>query len=248
MKKKRRVLRRLLWGVGAVILLALGATFAWTQIGVMPAEDAPLAAARADPAITMDDAAEGIVLSPADGDSDVGLVFIPGAKVDPWAYVPLLQDVAADGVTVVIARPWLNLAFFDLRGMDAFTSAAPGIDEWGVGGHSLGGVRACQLAEDAEALILFASYCATDLSETDLPVLSLAGTEDRLSTPAKIGDARHLLPDDAVMVEIDGASHASFGAYGAQPGDGEPAISDEEMRRALTDKIVAFMAELEAER
>lgn len=248
MKKKRRVLRRLLWGVVVVIVLAVAATFAWTQIGVMPAEEAPVAEARADPAITIDDVAEGIVLSPADGRSDVGLVFIPGAKVDPWAYVPLLQDVAAGGVTVVITRPWLNLAFFDLRGLDAFTSAAPEIDRWGVGGHSLGGVRACQLAQDADALILFASYCAVDLSETDLPVLSLAGSEDGLSTPAKIADARHLLPDDAVMVEIDGASHASFGAYGPQSGDGEPAISDQDMRAELTERIIPFAQERTTER
>jgi len=245
-KKKRRVLRWVLWGVVVVIVVALGATFAWTQIGVMPAEDAPLAEARADPAITIDDASEGLALPPADGESGLGLVCSAGAERAPWPYVPLRQDGAADGVTVVIARPWLNLAFFDLRGMDAFPSAAGGIDEWAVGGHSLGGVRACQLADDADALILFAAYCATDLSDTDLPVLSLAGTEDGLSTPAKIADARHLLPDDAVMVEIDGASHASFGAYGLQPGDGEPTVSDEDMRRELTDQIIAFAAELEA--
>lgn len=231
-----------------VLVLAVGGMLAWTQVGVMPAEDAPLAEARANPAITIDDAPEGIVLSPADADSGprTGLVFIPGAKVDPWAYVPLLQDVAASGVTVVITRPWLNLAFFDPRGLDAFTSAAPGVDEWGVGGHSLGGVRACQLAEDADALILFASYCATDLSETDLRVLSLAGSEDGLSTPTKIADARHLLPATAELVEIDGASHASFGSYGPQAGDGERALSDAEVRGIVTGEITAFVRALDS--
>lgn len=86
-----------------------------------------------------------------------------------------------------------------------------------MGGHSLGGVRACQLAADADALVLFGSYCATDLSKSDLAVLSLAGSEDGLSTPEKIDDARDQLPADAEMIEIEGASHASFGDYGAQP-------------------------------
>ncbi|MFE6997692.1 alpha/beta hydrolase [Microbacterium sp. NPDC057659] len=238
-KRRRRVLRWVLWSLLGLVVLVVGGTVIWSQVGVMQAEPEPLAAAEANPALTIDDdAAAGIVLAPADGGSEVGLVFIPGAKVQPEAYISKLQDLAAeDGITVVITRPWLNLAFFDLRGLDAFTSAAPGIDTWMVGGHSLGGVRSCQLAPDADALVLFGSYCANDLSDSDLPALSLSGSEDGLSTPQKIADARHLLPEDAEMVEIDGASHASFGDYGPQDGDGTPTISDEDMRRQLAEPI-----------
>jgi pimeloyl-ACP methyl ester carboxylesterase len=143
---------------------------------------------------------------------------------------------------VVITRPWLNLAFFDPRPLDSFTSAAPDIDVWAVGGHSLGGVRACQLAADADALVLFGSYCATDLSDCGLAVLSIAGSEDGLSTPAKVADARGELPADAEMVEIAGASHASFGDYGPQDGDGTPTISDEEMHRSVTELLAEFLA------
>lgn len=231
----------MLWGLVAALVLAVVGTFAWTQIGVMAAEKGPLADAQANPNITIDDAPEGIVLAPADGDSDTGLVFVPGAKVDPRAYAAILQGTAEAGTTVVITRPSLNLAFFDLRGLDAFTSAAPEIDEWSVGGHSLGGVRACQLAEGADALVLFASYCSTDLADTDLDVLSLAGSEDGLSTPAKIADARHLLPAGAELIQIDGASHSSFGDYGPQSGDGTPTISDDEMHETVTELVVSFL-------
>ncbi|WP_417510734.1 alpha/beta hydrolase [Microbacterium sp.] len=247
MKKKRRLLRWILLSIVLVVIIAVVGTLAWTQIGVMQAEPEPLAEAKANPAIAITDAPEGIVLAPLEGVSDTGLVFIPGAKVDPWAYVAILQHVAAAGTTVVITRPWLNLAFFDLRGMDSFTAAAPDVENWSVGGHSLGGVRACQLAEDADALVLFASYCASDLSDSGLDVLSLAGTEDGLSTPTKIADARHRLPDDALLVEIDGASHASFGDYGPQPGDGTPTISVEEMRRVVTEQLVPIVTLLDAE-
>lgn len=231
-----------MWGLVILLVLTVGGVVAWSQIGVMGAEPEPLADVRANSAITVDDAEQGIVLSPADGDSDVGLIFIPGAKVDPWAYAAILQGLAEDGVTVVITRPWLNLAFFDPRGLDSFTSAAPEVDVWGVGGHSLGGVRACQLAADAEALVLFGSYCANDLSSSDLPVLSLAGSEDGLSTPEKIAAARDQLPADAEMVEIPGASHASFGDYGPQAGDGTPTISRASMRAEVTELLDAFVA------
>ncbi|PRA79497.1 alpha/beta hydrolase [Microbacterium sp. MYb66] len=243
-KRGRRVWRGILWGLVVVVVLAVGGVLAWSQIGVMAAEPEPLAAVRENPAITVTDAEQGIVLAPADGESDLGLVFIPGAKVDPWAYAAILQGLAEDGVTVVITRPWLNLAFFDPRGLDAFTSAAPDVDVWGVGGHSLGGVRACQLAEDADALVLFASYCANDLSASGLPVLSLSGSEDGLSTPEKIADTRDLLPADAEMVEIEGASHASFGDYGPQAGDGTPTISPEDMHDEVTDLAGGFLEPL----
>lgn len=243
-KRGRRVLKFIVWGLVAILVLGVGGIVAWSQIGVMQAEPGPLADVEANSAITVEDAEQGIVLTPADGESDQGLVFVPGAKVDPWAYTPILQSLAEEGVTVVITRPWLNLAFFDLRGLDAFTSAAPDIDDWAVGGHSLGGVRACQLAADAEALVLFGSYCSNDVSESDLSVLSIAGSEDGLSTPAKIDAARDMLPTDAEMVEIEGAAHASFGDYGPQAGDGTPSISDEEMHAEVAALLASFFAEL----
>ncbi|WP_243232451.1 alpha/beta hydrolase [Microbacterium sp. CIAB417] len=237
----RKVVIGILWGLVALLVLGVVGILVWSQVGVMAAEPEPLAAVRENPDIVVEDAPEGIVLSPADGAGDVGLVFIPGAKVDPWAYAAILQGIVAeDDVTVVITRPWLNLAFFDPRGLDAFTSAAPEVDAWAVGGHSLGGVRACQLAPDAEALVLFASYCSSDISASDVPVLSLAGSKDGLSTPEKIADARHLLPADADLVEIAGASHASFGDYGPQPGDGNPTIQDEQMHAEATDLLGRF--------
>ncbi|WP_313355411.1 alpha/beta hydrolase [Microbacterium sp.] len=243
--RAKRILSRILLSLAALLVLTLGGTLVWTQVGVMSAEPGPLAHAEANPALTIESAPEGIVLSPADGDADVGLVFIPGAKVQPEGYIATLQDLAAeDGITVVITRPWLNLAFFDPRGLDAFTSAAPDVDSWMVSGHSLGGVRACQLAPDADALVLFASYCATDLSDYRMPVLSVSGSEDGLSTPQKVADARDLLPADARLVEIDGASHASFGAYGPQGGDGEPTVSDQAVRARITELIGTLAAEV----
>lgn len=244
----RRTLRAVSWVfvvLLGIVIVGVIALVVYSQVGVMAAETAPVDAVRADERIVVRDEDAGIVLSPAEGASDVGLVYIPGAKVDAWAYAAKMSGVVAeDGVTVVITKPSLNLAFFDLRPLSAFTDLAPDVDEWIVGGHSLGGVRACQLAGDADALALFASYCANDLSTTDLPVLSIGGSEDGLSTPQKIAAARHLLPGDAQLDEIDGASHSSFGDYGPQPGDGIPTISDEEMTARLTELVGGLAASL----
>jgi len=151
----------------------------------------------------------------------------------------------------VITEPTLNLAFFDTRPLSAFTADAPDVTEWYVGGHSLGGVRACQLAgagTDAAAdppvagVVLFGSYCANDLADTDLRVLSLVGERDGLSTPEKVADAAHLLPPSAETVMLPGANHAAFGDYGAQPGDNAATASDEETRDRITEAVAEFLA------
>lgn len=248
-KRKRRGLRILWWIlgiIGGLIVAAIVGIVIWSQVGVYQAEPEPLAAVKSDDRIVITDEDSGILMQPADGQSDIGLVFIPGGKVDPWAYAAKLSGVVAeDGVTVVITKPWLNLAFFDLRPLGSFTALASHIDTWIVGGHSLGGVRSCMLAPEAQGLLLFGSYCANDLSGWEEPVLSISGSEDGLSTPEKIGDARDLLPADARLVEIDGASHSSFGDYGAQAGDGTPTISDEEMTEQLTILIGELAASVD---
>ena len=242
----RRIGRIVLW-VAAVLALAVVVFLVWAHT-VFAGERPESLKAWTDSEITIRHAESSFVIEPADGGSDVGLVFIPGAKVDPWAYAAKLSRlVADDGVTVVITRPWLNLAFFDPRPLDTFTSLAPDVEAWAVGGHSLGGVRACQLAPDADALVLFASYCANDLTGSGLPVLSLAGSDDGLSTPQKIADAKGELPAGAEFVEIAGASHASFGDYGPQAGDGTPTISDADMTAALTDAIAPFRGDMPSE-
>lgn len=217
----------------------------WSQVGVMDAEAGPLASVREDDRIVVADTGGNVVMSPASGESTVGLVFIPGAKVQAEAYEAKLSGlVAEEGMTVVITRPWLNLAFFDPRPLSDFTSAAPDVAAWLVGGHSLGGVRACQLAPDADGLVLFGSYCANDLSDSGLPVLSISGAEDGLSTPEKIQDARGMLPADAAFVEIAGAAHASFGDYGPQAGDGTPAIDDADMTAEITASVAELLPRL----
>jgi len=182
---------------------------------------------------------EGILMHrAADADNPpVGLIFVPGARVDPYAYMFQLSGaVEQHGLTVLITKPTLNLAFFDTRTVDDFTSAAPNVERWFVGGHSLGGVRACLMTPDSgvEGLVLFGSYCANDLSDSGLRVLSIAGENDLLSDLDTIGAAAALLPADAEFVVIAGANHAAFGDYGPQSGDGEHTITTEQMRDELT--------------
>ncbi|KZX22174.1 alpha/beta hydrolase family protein [Rathayibacter tanaceti] len=233
----------MLAGVGGLLGLAVLGFLTWTSIVSGPDEEA-LARVRADPAIAVHRTANALVMTPTSPGSldGTGLVFVPGAKVEASSYEATLAPLVDAGATVVITRPILHLAFFDLRSLETFTDQAEGVDRWLVGGHSLGGVKACQWAEDPEVsgLVLLGSYCANDLSGSDLPVLSVSGSEDGLSTPAKVSAARGLLPASAAMVEIEGANHADFGWYGPQAGDGTATISREEADRRLTQALLGF--------
>jgi hypothetical protein len=235
--------RKSLLVVGAVILALLTGFVTYASIPMAP-EAKPLADTRADSTIHFSDTADGVVLTPASGATGTGLVFFAGARVDPAAYAYKLAGLADAGITVVIARPVLNFAILEWRPLSTFTGLAPGVSTWYVGGHSLGGVRACQYAKDdyrIAGLVLLGSYCAADLSKTSIPVVSIGGSRDGLSTPKKIQDNAHLLPGDTKFIEIEGADHASFDNYGAQPGDNPATVRDPLVRAQLVTAILTLV-------
>lgn len=145
-----------------MLALAVGGLLLWSGTGVMSAEPGPWEGVQHDPAIRVEQGDSAVVLHPAHPvGTQRGLVFYPGAKVEPEAWAARLSVVVAEeGMTVVIPDPWLHLALFDRRDVTAFTAEAPQVNDWFVGGHSMGGVRACRLAPESEGLLL-GSYCAT---------------------------------------------------------------------------------------
>jgi len=239
-RRPLRAIRRVLVVVVVVIALLALAFGVYANTVSLGERDKALEVWN-NPAIDVTVTDHSLVMTPTGAASGTGLVFIPGAKVEAGAYLYKLSGLVEEGgATVVITKPTLNLAFFDTRPLSTFEADAPEVESWLVGGHSLGGVRACQLADDAEVdgLVLFGSYCANDLSDTDLSVLSIAGSNDGLSTPEKIADARQNLPADATLIEIDGANHANFGDYGDQAGDGDSTVPSETVRGLIADLFV----------
>lgn len=176
-----------------------------------------------------------------------GLVFLPGARVDPQAYAPELRRVAQAGYLVVVLKEPFGFSIFDRDHTTTILENHPEIAHWAIGGHSLGGTVAASYADGdrrVEGLLLLASYPATRLERTDLRVTSVSGEADRLVTPADVAKSRANLPADTTFVVIPGASHASFGAYGAQPGDGTPTIdpvaAQEQVAAAAVDLLTVI--------
>ena len=174
-----------------------------------------------------------------------GFIFYPGGKVEYTAYIPLMQACAEQGILCVLVEMPFNLAVLDMNAADGIQEEYPQIEDWYIGGHSLGGSMAASYleknAEDYEGLILLGSYSTADLSETDLDVLSVYGSEDLVMNREKYNENKSNLPDDCTEIIIDGGCHAYFGMYGAQDGDGTPTITNEEQIRLTVENIVKMM-------
>ena len=174
-----------------------------------------------------------------------GFIFYPGGKVEYTAYIPLMQACAENGILCALVEMPFNLAVFDISAADGIQKEYPEIEDWYIGGHSLGGAMAASYlddhAADYEGLILLGSYSTTDLSNTDLTVLSMFGSADMVMNHEKYEGNKSNLPSNFTEFVIDGGCHAYFGMYGAQDGDGTPAITNEEQIRVTAENIVETM-------
>jgi hypothetical protein len=182
--------------------------------------------------------ARGTIVRPT-----TGLIFLPGARVDPQAYAPELRRVAEAGFLVVVLKEPFGFSIVDRGHAATVIENHPEVEHWVIGGHSLGGTVAASFAEDdrrVEGLLLLASYPSGRVERTDLRTTSVSGDQDRLVTPADVAKSKANLPADTAYVVIPGASHASFGDYGLQPGDGTPTADPV----AIQDQVVTATVNL----
>ena len=170
-----------------------------------------------------------------------GFIFYPGGKVEYTAYIPLMKALASEGLLCILVEMPFNLAVFDINAADGLQEMYPEIENWYIGGHSLGGsMAASYLSEHSDAfdgLILLGSYSTADLSDLDIDVISIYGSEDLVMNKEKYEANKINLPTDFEEMMIDGGSHAYFGIYGAQDGDGMPSIANEDQIYLTAEKI-----------
>ena len=174
-----------------------------------------------------------------------GFIFYPGGKVEYTAYEPLMNACKEQGILCVLVKMPFNLAVLDINAANGITEQFPHVENWYIGGHSLGGSMAAGfLAENLtefDGLILLGSYSTYDLSDAGVSVLSVYGSEDTVLNREKYNEYRVNLPDDFTEIVIDGGCHAYFGVYGPQDGDGTPEISNEEQISLTAEAISAFV-------
>lgn len=180
-------------------------------------------------------------------ESDTGIIFYPGAKVEYTAYAPVLNKLAKEtGVTCYLPHMTFNLAFFSSKKANSIMKENTNITSWYIAGHSLGGAMACNYLKDNgskfKGVILEASYSVYDLTKyTDLSSLLLKASNDKVLNNDKYEDRKKNLNDPKEVI-IEGGIHSYFGNYGIQKGDGTPTITKEEQWNQIVTAISDFIS------
>jgi len=179
-----------------------------------------------------------------------GFILYPGGLVDPRAYAPLMQAIAAEGYLAIIVSMPLDLAVLGSTRAGILMSRYPEIEKWALGGHSLGGVMACQFVRSSAAkisgLILLASYPSRRfrVDAMTFKTLSIFGTRDGLTKLSDIETSKQDLPAATQFVEIQGGNHSQFCSLSKKDnlyrGDSPAAISLAEQQQAILRAIVDF--------
>jgi len=239
MKNKRRIL---IWTISVTLAIAI-------MIGVCSiyvsdyyrADNTAIESFTVSHSVSPDENPDGIItFEPID--PIAGFIFYPGGKVEYTAYVPLMSALAEKGVLCILIPMPFNLAVLDMNAAKGMADQYPEIDDWYIGGHSLGGSMAASFvadnSDDFEGLILLGSYSTTQIA---LPVLSIYGSEDKVMNREKYDKYKSNINSSLTETVIDGGCHAYFGMYGAQDGDGMPSISNEEQINITVTEIITFI-------
>ncbi len=185
-----------------------------------------------------------IIFQPKNASKSTGFIFYPGGKVEYTAYAPLMKAIASQGYTCVLLKMPFNLAVFDVNATDRVMKNIK-VDNWYIGGHSLGGAMASAYAagnfEKLRGIVFLGAYPSSNLSNTNLKMLSVYGSEDMVLNKKSFEDNKKNAPKNAEYFEIVGGNHAHYGAYGEQKGDGTATISPTNQQELVANKIVELM-------
>ncbi|MFD1550731.1 hypothetical protein DNU06_05990 [Putridiphycobacter roseus] len=214
--------------------------------------------------LILEETADYILLKSAFVDvSKAGIVFYPGGLVDPHAYITSFKDlVLEDNRVVVILKVSANLAILNSKKASSVISEVTYINQWIVGGHSLGGSTACidvfNHPDNFKGLFLLAAYSVNDLAAYNLPCVSITASHDEVLELASFNENKVNLPEEinisspaelpigstvgkTIYYEIEGGTHAQFGNYGSQEGDGMAIISPDAQQLLVIKMLQKFL-------
>ncbi|WOX05910.1 alpha/beta hydrolase [Microbulbifer pacificus] len=188
---------------------------------------------------------------PAQPVSSKGLIIYPGAFVDPRAYAPLARHFADLGYRAAVVTPPFNLGLLGSNYADYVKLYWKGdVNGWVIGGHSLGGVVAADYVnihraswDLVDALFLLAAYPQdlANLATLDIPITSIWGAVDGLTTEQDIEDSKARLPAHTKYVRIEGGNHTQFYYSDTLQSDDNPALISRDAQQAIVEQEIATL-------
>ncbi|MES9663576.1 alpha/beta hydrolase [Bacillus cereus] len=221
----KKWIKIILYSLLGILLMGSITFFTWSQFTYKPTKEA---------LSLVDDKKDEDNIVFGQKDAKVGIIFYQGAKVEVEAYSYLGEALAKDGHFVVMPKLPLNLAILGINEVDIVIEQYPEVQKWYVAGHSMGGAMISKYAfhneDKVDGIIFLGSYPADDFSTKSIPMLSIYGEVDALTTVGKIENNKKLMSKNTTMHMIKGGNHAHFGMYGEQKGDNASLITSKAQR------------------
>ncbi|WP_273852545.1 alpha/beta hydrolase [Guptibacillus spartinae] len=179
--------------------------------------------------------------------AEKGIIFYQGGKVEEEAYAYLGNQLANEGYFVVIPRLTLNLAILDGDKAADVIERYGEVDNWYIGGHSLGGAVASSFATEhpdaIHGLFFLAAYPIEDMSNLAIPTLTIYGEDDGVAVLSDQKEKENLLSTQSDIHVIKGGNHANYGMYGEQKGDNPASITSKEQINETVKIVTKWIKE-----
>ena len=214
------------WIITIISIILIAVLIGWLQWATFARTPLPeaIAALQSDQ-LVMVTQEPSITFLPLNSSPQTGFIFYPGGRIDPRGYALLMRKIAEAGYLVIVPEMPFNMAPFASNIAEEIIAVHPEIDQWVIGGHSVGGTMAAQFTkghpEDISGLAIWASYPAdnADLSDLDIPVISIYGSQEIRVNDKSVSERQHLLPEGTRYIRIEGGDHHQFGSYEINPED-----------------------------
>ena len=190
---------------------------------------------------------EEVIRFSTTSDKKIEVFFLQGALVDPQAYEPLGYHLAQLGYNFnIVKMPWrmADRGYEKIASMDSYKNDDCKIV---IMGHSKGGKMAAQFVKEfsnqPDALILLGTTHPRDidLSTSQIPILKISGSKDKVAPVSTSAANASKLPSNAQFEIIKGGNHSQFGYYGDPFGDGEATITHEDQLQEMVNFIDDFL-------
>lgn len=249
----KRFYKILVIGLILFVLILLGGLFVVQTKTYQPLNET-LKETESTNQYTVEETLDAIIFRPLTGEEQhaTSVLFYQGGLVEEKSYSTIAAKLATEGYPVYLVKHALNLAVTDKNKAETILSDEK-IQNYVIGGHSLGGVMASRFAhevatEQLKGVFLLASYPDEKGRLDDLPVsvVSIIGSTDGVVDEEAYQHGKDYLPNATLFHTIEGGNHAGFGDYGHQEGDKKATISPEQQQEETVKQLVDWLKAIEA--
>ncbi len=240
--RNKRVWKFIALGV-MIVLVLLGISYLSYERSPLPNASAAM---ESDETVTVSND-PWLTFTPDGSVPTTGFIFYPGGRISHLGYSDLMRAIAEKGYLVVVPKMPLNMAVFESNIADEIIAAHPEINNWVIGGHSVGGTAAALYTsshpDQISGLAIWSSYPAnnSDLSSLDIPVMLMYGGNETRVTDVSVSDRQNLLPPDTRYIKIEGGDHHQFGSYVLTTEENLATISREDQHAQVLSAMFALL-------